>query len=54
VVAFDNLTDEIIYNDPWPGTYWPAELKGKSGFNRRLHYKEFLANTKSFRVEIGD
>jgi hypothetical protein len=53
VVAFDDATGELIYNDPWAGDPWPMNLKGTPGFNRRMSAQEFLLNCKPFRVEIG-
>lgn len=53
VVAVDTVTEEIIYNDPWPQNYWPVRLTGTSGFNRRMTREEFESNIKPFRIKIG-
>ena len=53
VVAVDTEKNELIYNDPWPGNYWPRRLKGTSSFNRRMRLQEFKNNTENFAVYIG-
>lgn len=47
VVAFDNLTNELIYRDPWPGR------TKTDGFNLRMGVKEFTENTKPLCVVFG-
>jgi len=39
-VAFDDITNMIIYNDPWDGR------EGVSGFNRKLSMTEYESNVK--------
>lgn len=53
VVAYNEGTGEIIYNDPWPGNYWPSELVGTSGFNRKMKSERFISNCQPFHVSIG-
>jgi len=52
VVAYKELEQALIYNDPWPGNPWPAKWRGKSGFNRSIAGPE-LENLKPYRIEIG-
>lgn len=47
VVAFDNIANELIYRDPWPGR------TKTDGFNLRMGRKEFEANTKPLCVVFG-
>jgi hypothetical protein len=47
-VAFDDQTQEIIYNDPWPGRFADG-----NGFNRRMAEREYKANIKSYRIVYG-
>jgi len=47
VVAFDNLTNELIYRDPWPNR------TGTDGFNLRMGKKEFDTNVKPYVVVFG-
>ena len=47
-VAYDDLTREIIYNDPWP-----ERFPDKNGFNRRLGEAEYRANVKPYLVVYG-
>lgn len=44
-VAHDPDTDEIIFNDSWPGRF-----EDKNGFNRRLDIDEFNRNVKKFAI----
>jgi len=44
-VAYDEVTKEIIYNDPWPER-WPDG----NGFNRRMGKDEFTKNMKAFYI----
>lgn len=44
-VAFDDQTDEIIFNDPWPDRY-----PDKSGFNKRMGRLSLWGNMKKFAV----
>lgn len=53
VVGYDDSTDSVFYNDPWPGNYWPAALKGQPGHNRRITWKELVGNAKAYKIEIG-
>jgi hypothetical protein len=53
IVAYNPQTNEVIYNDPWPGNYWPVGLRGTPGFNRAIAASELIANCKPYRVEIG-
>jgi hypothetical protein len=53
VVAYDRGTQELIYNDPWPGNSWPLHYQGKPGKGRRLKINELNSNIQSYRVEIG-
>ncbi len=45
VVAYDNKTDEIIFNDSWPDRFADG-----NGFNRRLDIDEFDRNVKKFAI----
>jgi hypothetical protein len=47
VVAFDNLTNELVYRDPWPNR------TGTGGYNLRMGKAEFLANIKPYVVVFG-
>jgi hypothetical protein len=47
VVAFDNLTNELIYRDPWPNR------TNTDGFNLRMGKKEFDTNVKPYVVVFG-
>lgn len=44
VVAYDDVTQELIYNDSWPGR------TGTDGFNLRMGKSEFLSNVKSYAI----
>ncbi|MDR0556332.1 MAG: C39 family peptidase [Treponema sp.] len=48
-VAYDDLTREIIFNDPWPGRF-----PGGNGFNRRMGKAEFKGNVKPFLIVYGE
>ncbi|NVP23961.1 hypothetical protein [Treponema phagedenis] len=43
-VAYDDVADEVIFNDPWP-----RRFKDGNGFNRRLSKADF-SNVKPFRI----
>ncbi|MFC1238402.1 C39 family peptidase [Treponema vincentii] len=43
-VAYDDVSDEVIFNDPLPGRF-----KDGNGFNRRLKRADF-SNVKPFRI----
>jgi hypothetical protein len=47
-VAYDDVTREIIFNDPWPGRF-----KDGNGFNRRMGETEFKGNAKPYRIVYG-
>lgn len=47
VVAYDDVSKELIYRDPWPGR------TGTDGFNLRMGANEFVTNTKNFCVVFG-
>jgi len=53
IVAYDDTTEEMIYNDPWPGNKWPVRYAGKSGFNRRMSRVDYSGNVNAYCVEIG-
>lgn len=53
ITGFDDEKGTIIYNDPWPGNYWPAGLKGTPGFMREINWDEMAWNFNPWRVEIG-
>lgn len=53
IVAYDDTTEEMIYNDPWPGNKWPVRYAGKSGFNRRMNRIDYSGNVNAYCVEIG-
>ena len=53
VVAFDYTKDEIIYNDPWPGNYWPERLRGSSGERRQITMDEYYSNIANFHILFG-
>lgn len=53
IVAYDDKTDELVYNDPWPGNKWPPKYAGKSGFNRRMTKVEYHGKVNAYCVEIG-
>ena len=44
VLAYDDVKDELIYNDPWSGN--PMNKNG--GFNERLSRREFIDNVKNY------
>ena len=44
VVAFDNISNELIYRDSWPGR------TKTDGFNLRMSKAEFKANVKPFVI----
>jgi hypothetical protein len=44
VVAYDDATQELIYNDSWP------DRTGTDGFNLRMKAPEFLSNVKPYAV----
>lgn len=44
-VAYDDATDEIIFNDPWPERY-----KDRNGFNRRMGRMSMWGNLKKFAI----
>ena len=52
-VKYVSDSDIIIYNDPWKENYFPAELKGTSGFNRMIKRTELNKNLNSYRILIG-
>lgn len=54
IVAVNESKKEVIYRDPWPNNYWPENLKGTTGFNRKIEWKDFSTNLKSFYVKIGE
>lgn len=43
-VAFDQVTEELIYHDPWP------ERTGKGGRSLRMGHEEYLTNVKNFCI----
>jgi len=45
-VAYDDETNELIYNDSHPSRF----KDGKGGHNRRMSEKEFLKNVKPYRI----
>jgi hypothetical protein len=53
VVAYNTVTHEVIYNDPWPGNYWPAGLRGQPGWTRVVKFDVMATNLKPYRIEIG-
>lgn len=53
VVAYNTVTQEVCYNDPWKGNYYPKQLKEKSGFNRWFPYKQLRDNLTNYRILIG-
>jgi hypothetical protein len=44
-VAYDDVTREIIYNDPWPGRH-----EDGNGYNRRMTEAEWRVNLAPFSV----
>lgn len=44
-VAYDLDTNEIIYNDPWPGRH-----KDGSGFNKRMKRDEYEENVNGYFI----
>lgn len=46
VKAFDDKTNELIYNDPW------NFRGGVHGFNRRMSYGEWNTNTRPFELQV--
>lgn len=44
-VAYDDIKNEIIYNDPWPDRF-----KDGNGFNKRMNKNEFDENVKDFCI----
>lgn len=48
VVAYDEDSDELIYNDSWPDRF-----KDGNGFNRRLSQAEHKNNVKPYAVIYG-
>lgn len=53
VVKYVKDGDVIIYNDPWKKNYYPAHLKGTSGFNRMIKRKELEQNLNNYRILVG-
>ena len=53
VVGFDDQTGNIIYNDPWPGNYYPARYLETSAMNRELTQAEWQENVEGYTVRIG-
>jgi len=51
IKAYDNKTNELIYDDPWSNNYWPARSKGSSPFNRRLKETDF-ENIDNFKITV--
>jgi len=51
IKAFDDKTDELIYDDPWSDNYWPTRSKGQSPFNRRLVERDF-ENIDNFKIVV--
>ena len=49
--AYDDKTDELIYDDSWEKNYWPARLKGTSHFDRRLKESDFY-NIDNFKIVV--
>lgn len=45
VVAYDDSTEEIIYNDPWP-----SSRSDDDGFNRRMDAETFQSNVKNYAI----
>lgn len=45
VVAYDEETDELIYDDPWP-----SRFPDRNGFNRRLSRAEHTDNVKPYAI----
>ena len=54
IVAYDDIKEEIIYNDPWPNNPWPGYLQGSSGFNRHMLWNLIKPNLKPYLILIGD
>lgn len=52
IVGYDDVTKQVCYRDPWPQNYWPAHLKGASGFNRWIDIALLQTNLESYRVLI--
>jgi hypothetical protein len=44
-IAYDDETDEIIFNDSWPDRF-----KDKNGFNRRMGRNEYNKNVKKWYI----
>jgi hypothetical protein len=49
VVAYDTLTNELIFNDSWGSRF----SDGKGGFNRRLSKHEFETNVQPYMIVYG-
>jgi sugar phosphate isomerase/epimerase len=47
LVAFDDVAQEIIFDDSWPARV------GGDGFNRRMGQEEFESNVQPFRIVYG-
>jgi hypothetical protein len=45
LVAFDDTTKELIYNDPYPDRF-----SDKNGFNRRMGEAEFKTNVQPYAI----
>jgi len=49
IKAYDEDTNELLYDDPWSENPWPSRSKGTSSFNRRLIEQDF-SNIDSFKI----
>lgn len=47
--AYDDKTEELIYDDPWSKNPWPESLRGTSPFSRRLKDRDF-DNIDNFKI----
>jgi len=48
VVAWDENTQELIFNDPWP-----TRFPDGNGFNQRMDEREYNRNVKPFAIVYG-
>jgi len=46
IIAYDDVKDELIFNDPWGGRF----KDGKSGRHRRLNRTEFFDNVQNYYI----
>lgn len=53
IVGYDDVTNEVIYNDPWPANRWPTGGDNGPGFNRRVSYDKLKENLAGYRIGVN-